>query len=85
MHKSEKHVSVTVSETSIAASEKCYLISTGPSIFVFSIQISHIKIFIYKNSLPLVRCLFNLLTSMSSRGTSRTPAGTKIDFVCDNS
>ena len=39
-HRSENHVS-------LAASEKCYLISTGPSIFVFYIQLSCSKIFIY--------------------------------------
>ena len=28
----------------------------------------------------MIWCLFNLLASVSSRGVSRTPAGTKIDF-----
>ena len=37
-HKSEKHVSV-------AASENNYLISTGPSVFFFYIQLSRNKIF----------------------------------------
>ena len=43
-HRSEKHVSV-------AASEKCYLISTGPSTFVLHIQLCCNKIFIFSKIL----------------------------------